>query len=285
MGTGLSRYSELLASGWSRERIRSRIEAGALVRPTRGVYGPATGMGADELLAAMFERLPKGVVAGFHTGAMLHGFGDARSERLYVIVPAGTVVPRIRGLVAHESVVPVRDPIMRQGVPCAPAARCAIDLARVLRRMDALPVLDLSLRVGACLPDQLRAEVMEHRALRGVCQARQLVDLADPRAECRQESQLRLVLVDAGLPIPEPQVWVHDQRGVALYRLDLAYRDRRVGIEYDGSSHLDPDRLSRDRSRMNWLADHGWRMRHFTAHDLYRRPTHIISTLRPLLHP
>ncbi|WP_181445150.1 hypothetical protein, partial [Micromonospora endophytica] len=283
MGAELFHYSELLASGWSREQVRSQTEADSLVRLTRGVYAPTADARADNRLAAIFERLPDGAVAGFHTGAMLHGFGDVRSERLHVIVPAGTVVPRIRGVVAHESVVPVRDPVIRQGVPCAPAARCAIDLARTLRRMDALPVLDLCLRVGACLPDELRAEVAKHRALRGVCQARQLATLADPRAECRQESQLRLVLVDAGLPVPEPQFWVYDGHGVALFRIDLVYRERRIGIEYDGSSHLDHDRLNHDRSRMNWLADQRWRMRHFTARDLYRRPAHITTTIRALL--
>ncbi|PZV96951.1 Protein of unknown function [Micromonospora phaseoli] len=231
----------------------------------------------------LFDRLPDEAVLGFHSGALMHGFGDVRSENLHVIVPAGTVVPRIRGVVAHESVVPVRNPVWVRGVPCAPAARCAVDLARTLRRMDALPVLDLCLRVGACRADELRAEVRDHRALRGIRQARRLVDLADPRSECRQESQLRLLLVDAGLPVPEPQFWVYDQEGVALYRLDLVYREHRVGVEYDGASHLDPDRLRHDRARMNWLAAQGWRMRHFTAHDLYRRPTHVTTTIRSLL--
>ncbi|MBX7269017.1 hypothetical protein KIF24_25320 [Micromonospora sp. Llam7] len=77
--------------------------------------------------------------------------------------------------------------------------------------MDALPVLDLCLRVGACHVDELRAEVSDHRALRGFRQARRLADLADPRSECRQESQLRLLLVDAGLLVPEPQFWVCDR--------------------------------------------------------------------------
>ncbi|GIJ11345.1 hypothetical protein Van01_45590 [Micromonospora andamanensis] len=215
----------------------------------------------------------------------MHGFGDARSDDLHVIVPAGLVVPRLRGVVTHESIVPVRDPMWIGDVPCAPASRCAIDLARTLRRMDALPVLDLCLRVGACTLDGLRGELVAHRALRGVRQARRLVDLADPRPECRQESQLRLLLVDAGLPVPEPQCWVHDRDGLGIYRLDLAYREYRVGIEYDGLSHLDPDRLRHDRARMNWLAAEGWRMRHFTAHDLYRRPTHITATIRSLLTP
>ncbi|TBL27462.1 DUF559 domain-containing protein [Verrucosispora sp. SN26_14.1] len=277
------RYSELLATGWSRGQVRGQIAQGALLRLTRGVYGPPAA--ADDHLRAIFERLPDGAVAGFHTGAMLHGFGDARSTRCHVIVPAGSVVPQIRGVVAHESVVPVRDPVRIRGLPCAPAARCAVDLARSLRRTEALPVLDLCLRATACRRDDLHDELGRHRGLRNVRQARDLIGLADPRSECRQESQLRLILVDAGLPAPEPQLWVHDRYGIPLHRIDLAYRKRRIGIEYDGQSHLTPELLHYDRSRSNWLAGQGWRMRYFTADDLYRRPTHIVTTIHHLLAP
>lgn len=277
------RYAELLAAGLSREQVRRLVGLSRLHRLTRSVYTPSADPAAR--LPAIFRRLPETAVVGFHTGAQLHGFGDVRSFDVHIIVPAGENVPQMRGVVAHEAVLPVRDTVLLGGVPCAPAARCAVDLARSLRRMDAMPLLDLCLRVGACRSEELRAEVARHKRLRGVCQACELVPRADPRAECRQESQLRLVLIDGGLPPPEPQVWVPDGHGVPLYRLDLGYRRRKVGVEYDGSSHLDRDRLRHDRSRSNWLAANGWKIRHFTDLDLYRRPNHIIKTLIPLLHP
>lgn len=275
------RYEELRAGGVSRGAVRHRVEAGRLGRLSRGVYGRAD----DETgrLRALFRRLPPDAVAGFHTGARLHRFGAVSGDRVHVVVPAGGPVPSIRGVAVHQTVLPVRDVVEVAGVPCAPAARCAVDLARVLRRPDALPVLDLCLRVGACRRADLLAEVTRHAGLRGVRQARRLAELADPRAECRQESQLRLLLIDAGLPAPEPQLWVPDEEGVPVYRLDLGYRRRRVGVEYDGRSHLDPDRLHHDRSRLNWLAEHGWRIRIYTATDLYRRPHHIRRSVRALL--
>lgn len=282
MAERLYRYSELLSAGLSREQVR-RLVGQSLHRLSRSVYAPSADPGGH--LPAIFRRLPDTAVVGFHTGAQLHGFGDIRSPDVHVIVPAGERVPHIRGVVAHESVLPVGDPVLLKGVPCAPAARCAVDLARSVRRMDAMPLLDLCLRVGACQPDELLVEVARHERLRGICQARELVSRADPRAECRQESQLRLVLIDGGLPPPEPQLWVSDGNGMPLYRLDLGYRLHRVGIEYDGLSHLNRARLQSDRSRMNWLAANGWQMRYFTDRDLYRRPTHIIRTLSPLLYP
>ena len=275
------RYGELLAGGTSRGAVRHRVEAGRLCRLSRGVYGCTD----DEInrLRALFRRLPPGTVAGFHTGARLHRFGAVPDDRVHVIVPPGVSARRILGVAAHQTVLPVPDAVEIAGIPCAPAARCAVDLARVLRRADALPVLDLCLRAGACRRKDLLTEVAWHAGLRGVRQAGQLVALADPRSECRQESQLRLLLIDGGLPSPEPQLWVPDQDGTPIYRLDLGYRDRRIGLEYDGASHLDPGRLHHDRSRLNWLAEHGWRIRIYTATDLYRRPRHVVASVRSML--
>ncbi|MFE0588687.1 hypothetical protein [Micromonospora echinospora] len=284
MADELHRYPELRSGGRSRGAVRHAVETGHLRRVTRGIYSDSNHE-SGERLRAMFMRLPSGAVVGFHTGARLYGFGDVPQDVLHVIVPAGSVVPKISGVVVHEAVLPVDDPVTICGVPAAPAARCAVDLARTLRRIDALPLLDLALRSGACRPGDLEQEVTRHGRLRGVRQARQLVPLADARSECRQESQLRLVLVDGGLPRPEPQIWVTDEWGRPTFRLDLGYRAHQVGVEYDGSSHLTRDRLRSDRARMNWLSANGWTMRYFTDRDLYLRPDHIVGEVRRVLSP
>ncbi|MCK1835746.1 hypothetical protein MTQ07_30375, partial [Micromonospora sp. R42003] len=136
--------------GVSRAAVRHQVEAGRLGRLSRGVYGYAD----DETnrLRALFRRLPPGTVAGFHTGARLHRFGAVTDDRVHVIVPPGVSARRIRGVATHQTVLPVPDAVEIAGIPCAPAARCAVDLARVIRRADALPVLDLCLRAGACRP-------------------------------------------------------------------------------------------------------------------------------------
>ena len=92
-----------------------------------------------------------------------------------------------------------------------------------------------------------------------------------------------LDLDNRGLPPPEPQVWVYDATGRRAYRIDLAYRERKVGMEYDGRSHLTIDRLNADRSRMNWLSARGWAMRYFTARDLYQYPALVVAEARSLL--
>jgi hypothetical protein len=279
--TYLRRIDDLRADGMGRGRIEAAVDADRLHRVSRGVYAGAP---ADEQarLRALFMRLPEGTVLGFQSAARRYGFGGPAGA-LHVIVPAGTHRPRITGVRVHEAVLPVDDVRFADGVPCAPPARTAADLARTLRRMEALPILDAALRSGACRAEELVAEAARHAGLRGVRQARELAALAHPGAECRQESQLRLVIVDGGLPPPEPQVWVYDALGTPVYRLDLGYEERKVGIEYDGRSHLDRARMHADRERLNWLAGQGWAMRLFTERDLYRSPHRIVSIVRAAL--
>ncbi|MFC3504540.1 DUF559 domain-containing protein [Micromonospora krabiensis] len=263
------------------KRIRTQVSKDELRRVRRGVYSAGRCDDEDELRALLL-CLPEGAALTRESAARRHGFGVLREDQVHVQLPPTVSRPRLPGLVVHHSAVPVR-PVLVGGLPCVPAARCAVDLARTARRIDALPVLDAALRSAAVTQEELLAELPAHRALRGVRQARELIPLADGRAECRQESQLRLVLIDGRLPVPEPQVWVYDEYGFGRYRLDLGYRERRIGIEYDGLSHLDPERLRHDRERMNWLDAQGWRMRYFTAQDLYRRPQHIVTTIRKAL--
>jgi hypothetical protein len=219
---------------------------------------------------------------GFHTAACLYGFGVLPASRVQVVVPRGVAVPQIQGVDAHEAVLAC-EPNCVRGIPCVPAARCAIDLARMVKRLDALPVLDAALYCGAVTADDLRTEAVRHGKLRGVRQARELVPLADPRPACRQESQLRLLLHDFKLPVPTPQLPVHDDWGDVKYVLDLGYEREKIGVEYDGESHLNRERMRRDRRRHNDLESAGWAMRYATDDDLYRRPTEFAAAIAAAL--
>jgi hypothetical protein len=275
-------HRELRAAGLSRRWIRRALGVKVVSRACRGVYvrGPADRF---RELRALFARLPPGAAVGFGTAAAFYGFVSTEPDPVHVIIPSGTVRPRIQGVQCHEAIVPVGPPVFMGGVPVAPPARCAIDLARTATRPTGLAILDAALRVEACTQADLAAEVALHDGLRGVRRTRELVNIADGRSECAQESHLRLVILDAGLPPPEPQVWVYDGSGRRAYRVDLAYRERKVGLEYDGRSHLSLERLSADRSRMNWLSRRGWAMRYFTARDVYQSPAVIVAEVRALL--
>jgi hypothetical protein len=277
------RYRDLLGDGMSRGQVRDASGAGRLTRVARGVYAEAAQLSLVDKLRALRLALPTHAMFGFHTAAQLYGFGVVPSPLVHVVVPAGKPFPDLKRVATHQVTLPVGDPVEVAGLPCVPPERCAIDLARTCRRLDSLAVLDAALRSGRCTPQSLAAEVARHDGLRGIRQARFAVPLADPRPECRQESHLRLIIIDGQLPPPEPQVWVYDEWGERVYRLDLGYRESQVGGEYDGASHLDRHHMRHDRERHNWLSGRGWTMRYFTDVDIYHRPGLVVSTIRAAL--
>jgi hypothetical protein len=273
--------ADLVASGISPDAMRWRAGRGRLTRVHRGAY--LVGATRPDLLdrvRAALHVAPPGAVVGFQTAAALLGFGVAEDHRIHVVVPCGGPVTHRPGIATHESALPLDKPEIVLGVPCTPAARCALDLARALSRPDALSTLDAALAAEACTADDLAAELALHDRLKGIRQARELVPMADPRLQCRQESHLRLILHDGGVRGLVPQHCVTDDENAVACYLDLADVRRRIGIEYDGSSHLNRARLRADRERHNWLETHGWRMRYFTDRDLYRRPEYVVRTVK-----
>ena len=239
------RFQELRSSGLSASQIRRRVDDGRLARPFHDVYlDPIPAIEREARLRALVERLPSGAAMCRQTAAALHGFGEFAPlpRGVHVVLPRGVWRPTIRGLRTHEAVLPF-ETVLVSGIPCTTIARTAVDLARGCRRFDALPVLDGALRTGINT-DDLLSEIARHARLRGICQVRGLVPLADPGAQCRQESQIRLVVVDGGLPRPVTQYPVVDQFGFTRYYLDLGWEKYRLAAEYDGRSHAERERVS-----------------------------------------
>jgi very-short-patch-repair endonuclease len=71
----------------------------------------------------------------------------------------------------------------------------------------------------------------------------------------------------AGLPSPIPQYEVRTA-GEFVARVDFAWPDRKVAVEYDGVWHADAGQLIRDRERLNRLQAAGWYVHHVTARNM-----------------
>ena len=113
----------------------------------------------------------------------------------------------------------------------------------------------------------LREYALNRAGRRGWRSLLRAVDLADPGAESPQESRARVRLVLAGLPCPETQYVVADA-GRFVARLDLAWPQFKVAVEYDGLWHDDPEQFHRDRRRLNQLLGGEWIVLHLTARRL-----------------
>ena len=144
------------------------------------------------------------------------------------------------------------------GVKVTTPVRTALDLGCSLNRREALAAMDALARSQGFSSADLARQITRYFRRRGVVQLRQLVPLVRSEAESQRESWVRLEMHDFGLPAPELQWWV-DVDGVPTYRLDLAYPQARIAIEYDGREHHASagDRV-RDEARRTWLREHGW---------------------------
>lgn len=176
-----------------------------------------------------------------------------------------------------------RDTTVVDRIPVTTADRTLVDVARSERRIDALALADTALRVGACSPQSLATQLDRQRGARGIVQARDIVRLADGRAESPMESRLRLRVVDGKLPPPEVQYWVCDENGRPVYRLDLAWPEYRLGLEYDGIDHLNKPRQRSDLERRGWLIERGWRLISVTDTDVYRTYSRMLIRVRTLM--
>lgn len=270
LGRGLLTPDALRSSAWR--------------RLYRGVYADASlpDSVAVRIAGAVLLVPPTAVFSG-RTAAFLLGAGELAEPSMPVevtIAPAERFGP-VAGLRIRQARLRDDDVRTASGRRCTTALRTALDLARHEPWTDAVPALDVLLRRGLVLPDELRTAVSSLPTARGTRRARAAVALADGRAESPPESRVRVLLALAGIPAV-PQHVVRSTTGRFLARVDLAYPDLRIAIEYDGVWHADRDQLGRDRRRLNALVAEGWVVLHLTASDL-RDPEAVVARVRQLI--
>lgn len=219
----------------------------------------------------------KSVPVCLGTAAAAYGFDTEELPDLHVLNPFGGQLRSADGLVVHR-----RDGapmVVVDGRLTTTPAWTAVEVARSLRRPRALATLDAALRSGTVKrPDLWRAAV-EQAGRRGIVAVRDLIPLADRRAESPMESEARLAMIDGGLPTPELQYEVIDGNR-ELRRLDFAWPEQRVAAEYDGLDwHSGPEAMRRDRRRAAALLDIGWVVLAIVFEDVRYRPWEFVGRI------
>lgn len=257
------------------ERAR-RTTDGSLVRVLRGVYGEP-GPREPPWAAARHALLARAaaldlVLTGEHwfshtTAAVLWGCEVAHVPRSVHVT--SRVNPRVRSrrdgadvgwhwtnreeLAAEVS----RSP----GLPVSSLARTAFDCAASLPPAQGLVIADSALRAGAD-PALLHRITEEAAGRRGVRRAREVLALADGRADSAGESLTRWAALAAGLPAPDLQVAIETRLGWRW--VDLGWRDVRLAVEFDGRLKYGADgagaarTVFEEKRRQDALEDEGW---------------------------
>ncbi len=211
------------------------------------------------------------------TAAAMYGFDTESVDALHVLNPVGHQLRSGACLVVHRR---EGSPLNTyRGRPVTTPAWTAVEVARALSRPRALATLDAALRSDTCKPVDLAAAEVGQAGRRGVVTVRDLIPLARPGAESAMESEARLVMLDGGLPEPVLQYEVIDRDG-RLWRLDFAWPDQRLGVEYDGFEfHSTPERLRRDRQKRAALEELGWHVMSIVSDDVRRRPGEMVRRI------
>jgi len=223
-------------------------------------------------------------VASHQTAARVHGIAvPAGRWPEHVTVARNERRIRRRELICHGRALAQGDVESRDGVPLTTAVRSLLDMSAEVPRLNAVWAIDDAIRSGLVTADELAMSLKTRRGGRGDGVIKMRVSEADGRAESILESAGRLALKDAGVPLPIAQHEVFDG-GELIARLDAAYPELRLGIEYDGAEvHCAPRALYRDRRRQNRLLHLGWTLLRFTWWDVTHDPAGFVGAVRRAL--
>ncbi len=245
--------------------VRRGHRANEIRTVVRGVYVATTLEDSLDLRAAAIAKATKPhQVVTDRTAAWLHGVDTHVYAEHDGMPPIETCAlrwkapTRVDGVRGRTRDLQPHDVMRIAGIRVTTPLRTALDLGCLLRRREAFAALCAIAREHDLTRGDYQQALGRYRRRRGVVQLRELVALVDPRFESAREAWCYLAIADASLPLPEPQLWI-EVDGVPTYRLDLAFRRRRICVEYDGGeAHSSPEQRAYDEVRRRWLRAHGW---------------------------
>jgi hypothetical protein len=268
--------------------------------PFTRAQGLRAGLTEWDLRSARCRR----VFAGVYVNAATRLTVEARARAALLLAPEGTAIARRTAAALWGGVVPPwtetqlflapgtrlrvagvdarvradRDIAWRRGLPLTSPARTFVDLAAELGLVDLVVLGDSLVRRGVVTPEALiRASGGRSPRQRF---ARRAASLVRTGVDSPMETRVRLLIVLSGLPEPVVNVVFRDEHGAWLARLDLAYPQWRIAVEYDGRQHAESsDQWHTDIGRREALDGIGWRLVVVVASDVYTRPGATIARI------
>jgi hypothetical protein len=264
--------------------VRQALAGGVLAQPWRGVVVHAADLlkfGTRAAAALLVAGQPS-VLSGA-TSLALHGISVVEPADIHLTVPYERRVRSKPGLIVHQSEYRPDDVIELDGLTTFSLDLALADFLCDGDKRTAFAALDEAMR--GLTPDHrrklrenVRDRIVDRRDRRGIHRALTMLELATGKAESPPESILRLIVVEAGLPIPEAQYEIMTVDGRLLYVLDMAWPTRRIALEYDGfASH--EERRDYDVERDQRMAGRGWITIRASAADL-RDPSRVLAQLQ-----
>ncbi|MFI5054046.1 MAG: hypothetical protein ACHQDE_06760 [Acidimicrobiia bacterium] len=285
---GVFHLRQLTAVGVTRAAREHRVGSGSWQPLFDGIYrltgAPCSWHGT--VLAASWAGGPR-AVASHRTAAELWQFAGRRQDIVEITCPRWRRSQR-PNLVVHETkaLTPI-DAATVDGIPVSSVPRTLLDLGAVCTRLTVEMAVDNALRRELVDATELRKLLarLGRSGRNGVGVLRSILDERAGRAptESERETLLLDVLRKNGLPPPVVQFEVREG-GAFVARLDAAYPDAKIAIEYESyEHHTGKLALVRDSARRNRLIAVGWLVITATAVDLHTGGHELCRAIRATL--
>ena len=178
------------------------------------------------------------------------------------------------------------------GVCVSIAPRSAVEICSITTVEPALVVVNGLLRAKAMSLEEFAEQAALCRLWPGSLTTDIVLRLADPRPESVAEDRFSYLCYRQCLPKPEPQVEIFDEHGTLFARVDFAWPDHGVFIEFDGKVKYEKHRragetldeyLMREKRREEQICQlTGWTCIRITWTDLCR-PALLAARIRKIL--
>jgi hypothetical protein len=244
---------------------RGRLRASDLAAPFHGVRV------ARERLTTLADRcaayaavMPDDQAFYGPTAAMLWGiplpWGIEQEERLHVVRSNGGRAVRRAGVVGYRASSVETRTVHGLRVTSPTATWCTLSTMLGLDDLIAAGDRLLGLPAPLATAEEIADAIAAHGRRRGAELLRRAQRHLRPNVYSRRETFVRLLLLRAGLPEPEPNGQIVLTSGRST-RGDLVFRRYRVLVEYEGEQHLfDAAQWATDVDRLNDLAQDEWRV-------------------------
>lgn len=269
--------AEAMQLGMTPSALKHAVRSGTLLSPRRGTYLRADA--APELAAVAAHKVIVKSVISVGSAVLLYGLpllGVEPAEPVLTLPPGlGGDHP---GVQVYRARLRRRDVVRLGDALVTSVARTCIDFARHEPLDHAVAVIDAALHRRLTTRAELEDVLRFCWNWPGIRRAQHAVALADGRAESPLESISRLVIARLGLPAPEPQTWIYDERGVLVGRSDFYWDELGVIGEADGRlKYREDDAFPKEKVRQEEFEDLNlvvvrWGWEHASRrHDLLHR--------------
>ncbi|WP_230104024.1 DUF559 domain-containing protein [Microbacterium sp. Bi121] len=277
---------------------RGRCSTPDLHWPFHGVRSREKLVTFDDVVRCYEPRLKPGQRFGGLTAARDWGLPLPTmwepDEPIEVIVPPTGAAPKTAGVKGRRLREDRAETRILKGRPVVDPVAALFTCASTLTVQQAVTIIDALLTTASNYPglgpgrpmstrDEIARRLDEWWRFPGSTTIRTALRQARERVESPKETETRLLLIASGLPEPVVQQEVR-AGGVLLGRIDLAYPELKVAIEYEGDGHrTDKEQWRKDIQRQRHLESEGWIVIRLTQADLDAREPMIASIRRAII--